>query len=416
MTKKTLEQLAREDTDVKDFLLEKAKVVKDDTLKLYRNKLGHIIKEANKGLLEVSREEAEQLATKVSKRGDGDLIGRIAGMFYRFHDKPEIAEAFKIPRKKRRLEPEQILTLDEVEKMIEVASSLRDRALIGLLWDTGCRIHEALALNLEHISKFENGDKTFLKVFFKKVKVEGEEHSPLLIEATVHVQPWFDSHPQKLPESPLFVSSGTVVKRLTYSGASHVLKRLLKAAGIKKRVSLHTFRHSRATYFLKLGVSEANIKKSLGWVPNSQMLARYSHLVDSNVDDSLLQLHGYEPTRKKARGLSQATEDLPPVKPMVFEEIHMGEMIEKRIRSEMTKELIEIEKAFEKRLEELFERNWVMPKNPSLVPLWLPVEIDSENAVGKCAKCNVGYTEVHKRQFSECRICGDPIQWDDIGD
>ena len=403
----TLEEIGRNEEGAEDFLLDKEKNTKATTLSLYAKKLGCLRKEASKPLLKLSVKEAMELAVTFSKRGDGSLVGTIAGMFFRFHDRQDLADAFKIKQSFKRLSPKEILTLDEVNDIMDVGGDLRDKALIALLWETGCRIHEALSLDLKDVSDFKNSaEKSFLKVFFRKVKIEGEEHSSPLIESTDHVRAWIKSYPYlKTAKSPLFTTSAG--RRLTYAGASYLLRELLKRAGMENRkITLHTFRHSRATHMLRMHVPEAIIKKNLGWVPNSQMLARYSHLTDADVDDAILHMHGHESREPpNAGGLVKVVGDLPPLKtPIVFD----GGPLEER--------LIEMEKTFEKKLEELFERNWVMPKDKSLAPLWMPVKIDSEDAVGKCTKCNVGYTEIQRRQFSECQRCGNPIQWDDMAD
>ena len=53
------------------------------------------------------------------------------------------------------------------------------------------------------------------------------------------------------------------------------------------------FRHSRVTHLLgNKQINEAQAKVYFGWVPSSKMLSEYSHLISSDVNDAILDLHG----------------------------------------------------------------------------------------------------------------------------
>ena len=62
--------------------------------------------------------------------------------------------AFKNKDKKL---PEDMLTEEEIIKMINAAPNTRDKAMIGLLWDIGSRIGEVGALKIKHIKFNEYG-------------------------------------------------------------------------------------------------------------------------------------------------------------------------------------------------------------------------------------------------------------------
>lgn len=64
-----------------------------------------------------------------------------------------------------------------------------------------------------------------------------------------------------------------------------------KRAGIKKRVHLHLFRHTRAIRLLAR-VPELIGAKYLGWVPGSNMVRVYVHLASEDVDEAILRMHG----------------------------------------------------------------------------------------------------------------------------
>jgi integrase/recombinase XerD len=63
--------------------------------------------------------------------------------------------------------------------------------------------------------------------------------------------------------------------------------------GIKKRVLLHGFRHSRATH-LSEHFTEQQMKNYLGWAPGSDMPAVYCHLSGKDIDKAVKTMYGIE--------------------------------------------------------------------------------------------------------------------------
>ena len=59
------------------------------------------------------------------------------------------------------------------------------------------------------------------------------------------------------------------------------------------------FRHTRVTHLLRnKQINESQAKVYFGWVPNSKMLAEYSHLVSNDVNDVLLEMNGIKAKNK----------------------------------------------------------------------------------------------------------------------
>lgn len=315
----TIEQ-GRNEPGMEEFLKEKATRVKESTLRSYANYIGIVRRRSPVPLLELSESQARDLALELSKMDGGDTLGRTVRMFLSFHGREKIAKMFKIRRKEKPLKPSDILTVDEVQTMLQACESMRDRALIVVLWETGSRINEVLSLNLGDVSEVSNGERTFLELYIGEPKVDGQQHSSILVEGSCIVREWIEVYPfHRTAKSPLFPSMDPRKRgrRLTYSGAYQLIQRIMDRSGIERHVYPHLFRHSRATHLLRVGISEAIVKKTLGWKPNSQMLARYSHLVPEDAHNALLQAHGLEPIgRIRIGGLK--TEELGSVPPVVF--------------------------------------------------------------------------------------------------
>jgi hypothetical protein len=110
-------------------------------------------------------------------------------------------------------------------------------------------------------------------------------------------------HPGKdNPESPLWIPIRVKNKIIPYRYQSlrTLVKRIACRAGIKKRIYPHLFRHTRVTHLLMdKQLNEAQAKIYFGWVPESSMLSDYSHLISSDVNDTILEIHGIKTESEK---------------------------------------------------------------------------------------------------------------------
>lgn len=88
------------------------------------------------------------------------------------------------------------------------------------------------------------------------------------------------------------------MKGIGYVSARSTIQRIARAAGVKKRVYSHLFRHSRATEMAS-HLTEAQLNHHFGWVQGSRMTATYVHMSGREVDSALLRLAGVEEREKK---------------------------------------------------------------------------------------------------------------------
>ena len=169
------------------------------------------------------------------------------------------------------------LEKQEVEKIIagikpEGSRNLRDRALIEVLFSTGMRISEALALTAdEMIPLLDEAGTSEFPIIGKGGWQRVIYFSPKAKQA---IWAWLELNKDEL----LFPITPRCAQKM-------VIKRA-KAAGITKRVSPHVFRHSLATDLLKRGVDIAFVSKFLGHRSlNNTMI--YAHIVSPQ----LLEIH-----------------------------------------------------------------------------------------------------------------------------
>lgn len=191
-----------------------------------------------------------------------------------------------VPHNHKRL-PEEILTQEDVFKMINSSSNIRNKALISSLYESGCRIGELLPLKLKNL-EFDN--------YGAVIHVHGKTGSRRirLITSVPHLANWVNNHPNKdNPESEIWVSVGTRnnSKMISYHLVLKILRKVAKKSGVEKAINPHMFRHSRATY-LANKLTEAQMKEFFGWTQGSEMASVYVHLSGRDVDSAILKIHG----------------------------------------------------------------------------------------------------------------------------
>jgi site-specific recombinase XerD/ribosomal protein L40E len=183
--------------------------------------------------------------------------------------------------------PEHLLTEDEVKKLAEVCQNQRDRALILVLYETGCRVGEILTLKLGDV-QFD----TYGAIMIVKGKT-GPRRVRVIFSAKA-LSEWLNLHPAKLDrEAPLWTSfeSANSTRPLEYYAFRKMLSVTARRVGIGKRVNPHSFRHARASNLANV-LTEAQMKEYLGWVGDSRMASTYVHLSGRNIDNALLKLNG----------------------------------------------------------------------------------------------------------------------------
>lgn len=206
---------------------------------------------------------------------------------------PEEVSWFKVTMKHRRTKlPDELLTEDDVAKLINAEPYARQRAMLAILYESGCRIGEILSLMLKSISFDEYGAQLLVhgKTGYRRVRIIASV--PYLVE-------WMNIHPHANdPDAPLWCKMRGSGQMMNYANVRTLFKRTARRAGVTKKVNPHNFRHSRATALAK-HLTEAQMKEYLGWVQASEMAGVYVHLSGRDVDGALLQMYGMKTDSRK---------------------------------------------------------------------------------------------------------------------
>jgi integrase/recombinase XerD len=165
------------------------------------------------------------------------------------------------------------LTIDEVALLIESAkslseaTSLRDVALLELLYSTGGRVSEIIGINTNDLAKVES-DNAMIQTIKLRGKGAKERIVPIgsyaltaLDNYLVRIRPALMSKSGR-SESALFLNSRG--SRLSRQSAWSIVLKAARACGLEGKVSPHVFRHSYATHLLDGGADIRVVQELLG--------------------------------------------------------------------------------------------------------------------------------------------------------
>ena len=207
------------------------------------------------------------LSGQLKARSQARVLSGLRGFFaylifegYRKDNPMELIESPKIGRKLP-----DTLSVEEIDRIIgaidrSLAEGERNRAMLETLYGCGLRVSELLDLRLSDLF-FEEG---FIRVSGKGSKQRfvpiGRFNQSCINLYLREIRPHW--HPKKGFEENVFLSrrGGRLSRALVFA----VVKDLAERAGIRKRISPHTFRHSFATHLLQNGADIRAIQQMLG--------------------------------------------------------------------------------------------------------------------------------------------------------
>jgi len=272
---KTLESYSRDLIRYRRFLEQnKAQAPADSDTALI---LRHMIALRNAGL--GGRSRARHL---VSIRG-----------FYRFlvHEKIIARDPSRlIDLPKLSLKLPDVLSVDEVSRLLGAVDAsrptgVRDAAMLELLYAAGLRVSELVGLKLYDV----NLESAFVRVLGKGAK---ERVVPIGAPARSKIDFYVATARRKIlknqPSPYLFVARGT--KPITRQGFWKLLRRYALRAGLTKRVTPHSLRHSFATHLLERGADLRAVQVMLGHVDISTTQI-YTHVAREQLKKIHLKHH-----------------------------------------------------------------------------------------------------------------------------
>ena len=173
-----------------------------------------------------------------------------------------------------------ILSRDEVHELLSNIRLLRYRVCLTTIYSCGLRLSEGTHLRVEDI----DGDRGFISVRKSKGHMGNKDRNVPLPQKTLELlrEQW-KSHRNKVW---IFPSAGHCGKNMPYatkpvsnSSVQAALRSALKSAGINKKATVHSLRHSWATHLLEAGI---NLRLIQAWLGHSTPATTsvYTHLTE----------------------------------------------------------------------------------------------------------------------------------------
>lgn len=213
----------------------------------------------------------------------------------------------------RDLSRDDLLTREEVRQLMQAAANPRDRALVALLAEAGLRRGEAASLRVRDLS-FRDG--------YAQVRLPEDEdlqrllkrgpRSVVVTDCDDHLAAWLEDHPRADDPEAQFFCDLRDGSRIQPESVSDVVKRLARRSGLEEEkergVWAHLLRHSAVTNARREGRPDHEVRAFFGFSETSPVIEEYSHLVEEDHRDLLLQHRGIrEGEEAEARAVAAET-------------------------------------------------------------------------------------------------------------
>lgn len=225
---------------------------KENTIKPYSKILYDFLLFCNDPNLATSETLIEFALTKNSKSHRKQTQGVFKHFFKAIVPKPEIITL--LPKIKKDSKIPQILTVDEVKRLLDKTINVKHKAMLSVLYYSAVRSEELLNLKVENI----NG--TDFEIHIQNGKGSKDRVIPIPENLIKLLRVYYKKYK---PKEYLF--SGQIkINKYSYESLNKVVKQALKRAHIIKHITCHSFRHSRATHLLNNGVDTKTLQDFLG--------------------------------------------------------------------------------------------------------------------------------------------------------
>ncbi len=266
-----------------------------DVRKYFDGLRGDGIAPADAGPDDIARFLEALVQAGVTKRSQARAISSVKAL-YRFLDaEGRLSEnpCDKISVPKINPYMPTVLSVDEVLSILDAVDlsqpqGHRNRAILEVLYSCGLRVSELVNLKISDLFL----DEQFIRVFGKGSKQRLVPIGEPAIRAIALYREVRDAGPvQKAAEDILFLNRNG--GKLTREMVFHIVRDATAAAGVRKNVSPHTFRHSFATHLVENGADLRVVQQMLG---HESILTTeiYTHIDTRKWQDTILKYH---PTR-----------------------------------------------------------------------------------------------------------------------
>ncbi len=268
----------------------------DSTAVSYKSDISHFKDYIKKPLRRITETDVREYADVLSARGKSPstVLRNMVSLraLFSFMEKYEKIkknpmDEIKIPKVDKKLP--QILTAEETERLLEApqnkdAKGIRDKAMLELLYATGIKVSELIALNVSNVN--------LRRRMLMCQGGRGARVIPLGKEAVSAVTLYLKSARTSMllsgEESALFVNCNG--KRMSRQGFWKIIKNYQALSGIEKDITPHMLRHSFAAHLLQNGADLESIGEMMG-LSDAASTAVYKKILENKIFDVYNKAH-----------------------------------------------------------------------------------------------------------------------------
>ena len=199
------------------------------------------------------------------KQAQGATMHFYKGVIY----KPKLI--VNLPKIKTPKALPEILSEDEIALVLNNITNLKHKAIISTIYFNALRISEAINLHINHI----NGTNRTLHIKFSK----GAKSRVIPFSKELHLL-LREYYKKYRPKDYLFTGQGA--PRYSPGSIRNILKKALIKSGIKRNITVHGLRHSRATHLLSNGMGIKLLSEFLGHY-KIETTEQYIHLQTNDI-------------------------------------------------------------------------------------------------------------------------------------
>jgi site-specific recombinase XerD len=209
----------------------------------------------------------------------------------------------------------QVMSPDETRRVLAVATSLKARVALSLCYGCGLRAGEVVGLKVKHIDSAQNIIRIEQSKGRKDRNVMLSPETLDLLRQWWKVRRGFDAHTTPVQERWLFPGRKPG-QPMTTRQLNRLFHEAADGAGIRKKVCLHTLRHSFATHLLERGADIRIIQAILGH-DKLETTARYTRVATDMIANiksplDLLSEPRRKPRKKPGKSPGEDNKDPPP--------------------------------------------------------------------------------------------------------
>jgi site-specific recombinase XerD len=207
---------------------------------------------------DIRRFQVHQAESGVQPPTVNSSVSALRFLFTVTLDRPDLARRFVLVRQARKLP--NVLSVEEVSRLLEAVPGLKYKAALGTAYGAGLRVSEVAALKVDDI------DSTRMLIRVEQGKGRKDRNAMLSPQRLGLLRLWWREGRRRnlmLPHGWLFPGRNSVAPISTRQ-INRAIHEAADAAGLRKRVTPHTLRHSFATHLLEQDVDIRVIQVLLG--------------------------------------------------------------------------------------------------------------------------------------------------------